>query len=345
MGNYIRDGRGSLLIAGTELIEESSYQMEMLKKSHPAGLLPVQICAINEQREYHYDAGCLLPISEYLEKRTISSKMLGQYIDSVKCVLSSVEEYLLEADCLCMEPEHIYTEETEYRLQFCYAPCGQGGFEKGLLKLLQFFLEKLNYDDQQGVTMAYQVYQNVVKEGYSSVFTYKIVDEQPVRQEVVFPWEEKDDLGEDREYDDTERSRTRKSRISEGKNKESRIPDNKSIESRYIENRNQGNRNQKNKNQASKNQGSKKQGNKYRENRNKESRIIENKNSKIPPHMICIGIYIAGILVCGIAAGVCYFQRNLLLSGIVLFWAVAAILLLIHFGRQYKGIDRSQNTW
>ncbi len=330
MGNYIRDGRGSLLIAGAELIEESSYQMEMLKKSHPAGLLPVQVCAINEQREYRYEAGCLLPLSEYLEKRTISGEMLGQYIDSVKCVLSSVEEYLLEADCLCMEPEHIYTEETGHRLQFCYAPCGQGGFEKGLLKLLQFFLEKLNYDDRQGVTMAYQIYQNVVKEGYSSVFTYKIVEEQPARHEVVFPWEETDGLVENKDAEDAERNKTRKNRTYENKNRE---------------NRSKENRNSENRNQNSKIQGNKRQGIKYKENRNKESRIIENKNNKIPPHMICIGIYVAGILVCGLAAGVCYFQRNLLLSGIVLFWAAAAILLLIHFGRQYKGIDRSQNTW
>lgn len=334
MGNYIRDGRGSLLIAGAELIEESSYQMEMLRKSHPAGLLPVQVCAINEQREYRYDAGCLLPLSEYLEKRTISFEMLNQYIDSVKCVLSSVEEYLLEADCLCMEPEHIYTEETGHRLQFCYAPCGQGGFEKGLLKLLQFFLEKLNYDDQQGVKMAYQIYQNVVKEGYSSVFTYKIVDEQPIRQEIVFPWEEKEPIKDNKEFDINDENIIRKNRNNESRNRENKI-----IENRGKEYRGQGNKKQKNRNQ-----GNKKQGNHYREykeNRNKDGRITENKNIKIPPHIICIGIYIAGILVCGIAAGVCYFQRNLLLSGIVLFWAAAAILLLIHFGRQYKGIDRS----
>ncbi|MCI9541893.1 MAG: hypothetical protein HFG39_12795 [Lachnospiraceae bacterium] len=190
MDTYMRDGRGSTLVIGEESLIEPSYQMEMLRKNRPVGLLPVQICAINKQKEYHYDAGSFMALSEYLEKRVINCEMLGYFMESIKGVLSSIEEYLLEADCLCMLPEHIYLDEKEYMLQFCYGPYKQEVFEKGLLKLLQYFLQKLDYSDKQGVTMAYQMYQNVMKEGYASVFTYKIIEQQPKEQEIVFPWEE-----------------------------------------------------------------------------------------------------------------------------------------------------------
>ena len=116
-----KDKRGILWIHICEM-EEPSYQMEMLRKNRPVGLLPVQICAINKQKEYHYDAGSFMALSEYLEKRVINCEMLGYFMESIKGVLSSIEEYLLEADCLCMLPEHIYLDEKEYMLQFCYGP-------------------------------------------------------------------------------------------------------------------------------------------------------------------------------------------------------------------------------
>lgn len=274
MEHYVRDGRGSMLVIGAGFSEEeSSYQMEMLRKSRPAGLLPVQICAINDQREYRYDAGNLIPLSDYLEKRTISSKMLQQFIDSVKNVISSLEEYLLEADCLCMEPEHIYTEEN-HKLQFCYSPKAQGIFEKGLLKLLQFFLEKLDYNDKEGVAKAYQIYQNVVKEGYASVFACEIIDQQPVEPEVVFPWEEEE--------------------IKPEKQREEVKP------------------------------------------KQKEQK------PELPVQSI---IYAAGILLCGAAAGICYWQGNLFVYAAAVSVCAAALYFLIRFGRRNKGIDSSQNKW
>ena len=263
MDTYIRDGRGSTLVIGEGFVE-ASYQVEMLRKSRPMGLLPVQICAINKQREYHYDAGSFIALSEYLEKRVINCEMLGHFMESVKGVLSSIEEYLLEADCLCMSPEHIYLDEKEYTLQFCYGPYKQEIFEKGLLKLLQYFLQKLDYSDKQGVTMAYQMYQNVMKEGYASVFTFKIIEQQPKEQEIIFPWEEKN--REEPEF--------------------------------------------------------------FKEDLEKEQR------SQIITQW---GIYAIGIILCGAAAGVCYWQNNLFLCGSALLAATAGLYFLIRYGRQYKG--------
>lgn len=260
MDTYIRDGRGSTLVIWDGLPGEAAYQMEMLRKSHPSGLLPVQICAINNQREYHYDAGSLTALSDYLEKRVISREMLDRFIESMKKVLLSIEEYLLEADCLCMLPDHIYLDEEEFYLHFCYGPYKQEIFEKGLLKLLQFFLQKLDYSDRQGVTMAYQMYQNIMKEGYASVFADKIL-EQPEEPEVVFPWEEE----------------------------------------------------------------------KKKEEENIKSEVRPKKKEAISISWI---IYAIGMILCGAAAGFCYWQNNLLFCAGALLAAAAGLCLLLHYGRQ-----------
>lgn len=230
----MKEERGSIFVVERAGMEDSSYQMEMLRKNRPWGLLPVQICAINETYECYYESGNRKCLSEYLAQRTIDGGMFRWMIDSVKKVLFSVEEYLLEMNCICMEPQHIYIEEkeTEPELMFCYVPVVQVEFENGFRKLLQFFLEKLDYNDREVVTMGYQVYQNVMREGYSSVFSLQIMENtgerkesdrlqeenrrlqqdnflQPERQpqswkpqqsedgQVVFPWEEEEKENED----------------------------------------------------------------------------------------------------------------------------------------------------
>lgn len=273
MGNYIRNGRGSMLVTEEGLSEEiSSYQMEMLRKNQLTGLLPVQMLAINTKREYYYDAGNGLPLSEFLSQHHITGEMLRQFIESIKTVLAAMEEYLLDTDCLCMEPEHIYIDEKEHKLLFCYGPSVFASFEKNLLRLLQFFMEKLDYSDREGVTMAYEIYQIVMKEGYRSIFTYKIPEQKTTEQEIVFPWEERQTEAED-----------------------------------------------------------------IRPEINKKSNSF-----KLPLKWV---IYGAGIVLCGAAAGICYWQQSLLLCGGVVLAAALILYILIHYGRHYNSIDSSQNTW
>ncbi|MBO5278066.1 MAG: hypothetical protein J6B06_01040 [Lachnospiraceae bacterium] len=195
MEYHTREGKGSILIAEAGLLEENSYQMEMLRKNQLPGLLPVQVSAIDEQKEYYYEAGRLVPLAAYLEERTINVEMLQSYLESVRNVLASLEEYLLEPDCLCMKAEHIYIDEKEQYLRFCYGPCVQEQFQKGLLQLWQFFLQKLDYSDRQSVIMGYEIYQNIMREGYASAFAHKTYkkEEKAEEPEIVFPWEDEED--------------------------------------------------------------------------------------------------------------------------------------------------------
>lgn len=270
MEYHTREGKGSILI--TEGLEESSYQMEMLRKNQLPGLLPVQLSTIDGQREYYYEAGRLIPLAAYLEKRTVDVEMLQSYIKSMKDLLDSLEEYLLEPDCLCMKAEHIYIDEKEQNLRFCYGPCVQEQFQKGLLQLWQFFLQRLDYSDRQSVIMAYEIYQNIMREGYASAFTYNKAyrKEKLEEPELIFPWEEEE--REDEPFFPEE----------------------------------------------------------------KEEKI------KLPANW---KLYALGSAVCGLGAAFCFWQGNLLISGLTVVVVAGILYGLIHYGRQDKGIDSVQNTW
>lgn len=268
------EGKGSILTAEGETGEES-YMMEMLKKNRLPGLLPVQISSIDGCREYYYDAGKNRTLAEYLEGKTVDAQMLQSYLTGMKELLDCMEEYLLEPDSLCMQAEHIYVDEKEHRLKFCYAPCAQGPFEKGLIKLWQLFLQRLDYSDRQSVIMAYEVYQGIVREGYLSAFTYK-KEAQAEMPEIVFPWEKEDDVSD------------------------------LSVEAAE---------------------------------REQEEKAVQ---LQLPAKWKW---YAAGILLCGAAAGICYWSSSLAVTGAVMLATAGILYALIHFGRQDKGIDSVRNTW
>ncbi|MBP3543227.1 MAG: hypothetical protein J6J86_03260, partial [Lachnospiraceae bacterium] len=203
------EGKGSVFIVEEGSCGEESYQIEMLKKNHFPGLLPVQVSVIDEQKEYYYDAGRRMTLAAYLERKTINEEMLQSYLIGMKDLLAFLEEYLLEPDCLCMRADHIYVDEKEQLLSFCYGPYVQGQFEEGLLKLWQFFLQKLDYSDKQSVIMGYEIYQNIVREGYASAFTYRRREEKE-EPEILFPWEENED-GQFRQEGENEAERKEES--------------------------------------------------------------------------------------------------------------------------------------
>lgn len=195
MEYQIVEGKGSVFITEEGIGTEESYQIEMLRKNRFPGLLPVQVSVIDEQKEYYYDAGKYMTLATYFERKTINMEMLQSYLTEIKDLLSFLEEYLLEPDCLCMQAEHIYMDEKEQSLKFCYGPYVREQFEKGMLKLWQFFLQKLDYNDRECVIMGYEIYQNIVREGYTSAFTYKKREEKE-EPEILFPWEENRDAGQ-----------------------------------------------------------------------------------------------------------------------------------------------------
>ena len=253
------------------------YQIEMLKKNQFPGLLPVQVSVIDEQTEYYYDVGKYMTLAAYLERRTINVEMLQSYLAGMKDLLSFLEEYLLEKDCLCMQAEHIYVDEKEQALKFCYGPYVQEQFEKGILKLWQFFLQKLDYTDRQSVIMGYEIYQNIVREGYTSAFTYKKQEEKEEQeQEILFPWEDRDS------------------------------------------------------------------GQFYQEVKTELEKDDDFAGIQLPAKW---KFYAAGVPLCGLAAGICYWQKSLVVSGITLVAVVGILYVLIRFGREHKGIDSVQNTW
>ena len=66
-----------------------------------------------------------------------------------------MEEYLLDAGGVLLEPEYIYVEPELFQTGLCLIPGVQDDFQGKLSRLLQYILKRINHKDRESVVLAY----------------------------------------------------------------------------------------------------------------------------------------------------------------------------------------------
>ena len=121
-------------------IEESvpyteDYQNKMLEENQVEGLLEMHGRGMDDKSCYDYD------------------------------VSGKVERYLLNVNCILMDPEYIfYTEEKYY---FCYYPPKEKSLWEGFHHLSEYLVKCADYQDKECVQIVFLLHKETMKENYS----------------------------------------------------------------------------------------------------------------------------------------------------------------------------------
>ena len=80
--------------------------------------MPVRGRGMNGSSFYDYDVSGKISMKAMFERSEIKSKDIKTFLLCLGETIKSVEEYLLEKDCILLDPEYIFYEEEKY--YFCY---------------------------------------------------------------------------------------------------------------------------------------------------------------------------------------------------------------------------------
>ena len=72
---------------------------------------------------------------------------------------------MLDGNCLLLEPEYIFCERGHY--YFCYYPAYRSEAKEAFHRLTEFFVQEVNYEDKEGVQLAYTLHKATMEENYS----------------------------------------------------------------------------------------------------------------------------------------------------------------------------------
>ena len=140
-----------MMIEVDEIYRED-YQMRMLKDNHIPGLLSVRGQGKEEKSLYRYDVRGKNPIEKTDAQNKWSAQELQEFIRQLVAVLYELNEYLLDINCLSLEPSRIYCKEDKF--YFCYCPAFKGNIREEFHSLAEYFVRETDYEDKAAVKFA-----------------------------------------------------------------------------------------------------------------------------------------------------------------------------------------------
>lgn len=143
---------------------EEDYQMPMLRYNRLEGILEVEGCEVGGQARYTYEISGLTSMKTMYENSSIKKQEIESVIARILEVTETLQCYMLNPNCLVLKPEYIFYKEGKW--YFCYFP----GMEEDLCKLFheltEYFVKMLDYQDTEGIFLAYELHKATLQEHY-----------------------------------------------------------------------------------------------------------------------------------------------------------------------------------
>lgn len=162
---YKNDLKEAYLILEGKEEEQGDYQSIMLKECEISRLLKVEIRYIDNQTQYQYDISGKIAFKTLYDKMNLNYEEMKRLVDNLLELICVLRKYMLDANCILLEPEYIFCDSQGYH--FCYYPPCHGDARDMFHRLTEFFVKQVDYKDDEGVHFAYTLHKMTMEENYS----------------------------------------------------------------------------------------------------------------------------------------------------------------------------------
>lgn len=162
---YKNDLKRAYMILEGETDDKEDYQIVMLKENEIPGVLNMDVRYVDNQSQYHYDISGKTSFKMFHEQVPLSLADMQMLVNDLLKVIQTLKKYMLDGNCILLEPEYIYREGERY--YFCYYPSYKQDVCLEFHKLTEFFVREVNYKDEEGVRFAYTLHKATMEENYS----------------------------------------------------------------------------------------------------------------------------------------------------------------------------------
>lgn len=143
--------------------EERKYQYCMVTRGGIKGLLPCSLRYLNGSAYLYYDITSKQSITQLHGRKCIDREWLKDFMWSYDRLQLELGRFLLDMQNVIWYPEQIFQDLENNVFFFLYVPyCGE---ETGFKKLLEYLVEKIDYEDEILVECVYKMYEQYEKNG------------------------------------------------------------------------------------------------------------------------------------------------------------------------------------
>ena len=143
--------------------EEKRYQYCILNRGEIKGLLPCSLRYINGLAYLYYDISSKQSIVQLFGNKLITRDWLRDFMWSFKQIHQELDRFLLDGHNIIWCPEQVFQDLDNRVFSFMYIPYHER--ENGLLELVAFWVEHIDYEDEVLVEFVYHVHEQLDKNG------------------------------------------------------------------------------------------------------------------------------------------------------------------------------------
>ena len=143
--------------------EERKYQYCILGRCQIKGLLPCSLRYINGIAYLYYNISSKQNLALLYGNRSISREWVRDFIWSLKQLQQELGRFLLDMNNILWFPEQIFQDLENNVFSFLYIPYYEG--DSSFMKLMEFWVEHIDYDDEVLVDCVYRMYERLERNG------------------------------------------------------------------------------------------------------------------------------------------------------------------------------------
>jgi len=137
--------------------EEKKYQYCILSRGGIKGLLPCSLRYLNGLAYLYYDITSKQSITQLYGRRCITRQWLKDFVWGLNQIRTELGRFLLDERNILWYPEQIFQDLESNLFSFLYIPYYEG--ENSFLKLLEYLVDHIDYEDEGLVECVYRMYE------------------------------------------------------------------------------------------------------------------------------------------------------------------------------------------
>lgn len=166
--SYRKDLRHNyLVISKIDNSNAEAYCVNMLQANSIDGIIKPESRNIDNQVQYYYDITSKQSVETIYIKNTIKLDKLKKLFVDLANLIEQAYEYLLNENDLIIKSDQIYIDLTTERANVAYLPGYNKDLEAQMITLIEYLMNKVEYNDKEAVLYIYNLYAACRDEGFS----------------------------------------------------------------------------------------------------------------------------------------------------------------------------------
>lgn len=170
-GNY-------MLIEIPEMVDTGQYPFQMLKRNQIPGVLSTRERMEDGKSYLYFDISRKRSLAEEYEDKEMQLEDMISLFQKMTMILEEIKNYLIHENMVIMDPKYIFKDLESDDLYVLIIPWETD--RNTLHELAEFFLEKINHKDENGVNAAYLFYRRQSQTQFSLYQFLSILEKESI---------------------------------------------------------------------------------------------------------------------------------------------------------------------